>query len=258
MMGEINLEWRKIRILLSLFLIVILISGSFLINKKEISVFSEVAEIPIYSVNKEEKEVALTFDVNWAENDNIYSILDILDKYNVKGTFFVMGGWVNYSDENVKKLKQISERGHEIGNHSYIHPIFTKIGEQRIKEELKKTDDIIEKYTGKKPSVFRFPSGDYNTQSYRTVTSLGYKCIQWSVDSVDWKEQGEDIEYNRVIKKVKPGSIFLYHNNAKYTPNNLDKLIPELQQQGYKFLTIEELIYKDDAYVDRDGVQNRK
>ena len=114
MIGVRSLEWKKVRIGLSLLLIVILIGGSFLINGKTKSTFGEVAEVPIYSVDKEEKEIALTFDINWAENDYIYSILDTLDKYNVKGTFFVMGGWVNYSDENVVKLKKISERGHEI------------------------------------------------------------------------------------------------------------------------------------------------
>ena len=258
MIGVRSLEWKKVRIGLSLLLIAVLIGGSFLINGKTKSTFGEVAEVPIYSVDKEEKEIALTFDINWAENDYIYSILDTLDKYNVKGTFFVMGGWVNYSDENVVKLKKISERGHEIGNHSYKHPIFSKIGEERIKEELRKTDEVVEKYTGKKPSVFRFPSGDYNAQSYRTVTSLGYKCIQWDADSVDWKEQGEEVEYNKVMKKVKAGSILLYHNNAKYTPSNLNRIIPELQKQGYKFVTVGELIYKEDAYVDKDGVQHRK
>lgn len=77
-------------------------------------------------------------------------------------------------------------------------------------------------------------------------------------DSVDWKEQGEEVEYNKVMKKVKAGSILLYHNNAKYTPNNLNRIIPELQKQGYKFVTVGELIYKEDAYVDKDGVQHRK
>ena len=237
---------------------VILICGSFLLNNKSISTTGEVVELPIFSVDKEEKEVAITFDINWAENDYIQSILDTLDKYNVKATFFIMGGWVNYSDENVEKLKMISERGNEIGNHSYKHPSFSKIGEERIKEELRKTDDIIEKYTGKKPTLFRFPSGDYNVQSFRTVTSLGYKCIQWDADSVDWKEQGEEIEYNKVMKKVKPGSIMLFHNNAKYTPKNIDRIIKELQDQGYKFVTVGELIYNENSYMDKEGVQHRK
>ena len=120
------------------------------------------------------------------------------------------------------------------------------------------TDEVVEKYTGKKPSVFRFPSGDYNAQSYRTVTSLGYKCIQWDVDSVDWKESSEEEEYKRVMKNVKAGSILLFHNNAKYTPENLDRIINKLTDEGYKFLTVSELIYDDNYYIDENGVQNKK
>lgn len=251
---------RKLKNVMSILLLAILITSIFVINRglSQDVMVGEIIEKPIYSVNHEEKVVSISFDINWAENDYIFSILDTLDKYNVKGTFFIMGGWVNYSDENVEKLKLINERGHEIGNHSYIHPIFTKIGEERIKEELKKTDDIIEKYTGKRPSLFRFPSGEYNVQSYRTVKSLGYECIQWSADSVDWKEQGKEIEYKKVMSKVKPGAIILYHNNAKYTPENLDKVIKDLLEQGYKIVPVGEMIHKNDSYINQDGVQFRK
>lgn len=251
--------WRKVKIGLVLSLLATVILGSLYVNDKKTSMtMSESVEVPIFSVDKEDKIAALTFDVNWAENDYIYSILDTLDKYNVKGTFFIIGGWVNYSDENVEKLKKINERGHELGNHSYMHPSFSKIGEDKIKEELKKTDDIIEKYTGKKPTLFRFPSGDFNNQSYRTVTSLGYKPIQWNVDSIDWKEDGVDIEYSRIMKKIKPGSILLFHNNAKYTPENLDKLLNDLSKDGYKFVTVSELIYDENSYIDGNGVQRGK
>lgn len=215
-------------------------------------------ELPIYSVQTEEKVLALTFDINWAEKDNLYGILDILDKYNVKGTFFIMGGWVNYSDENVKKLKDIYERGHEIGNHSYIHPNFTKVSYERAKEELKKTDDIIDKHIGMKPKLFRFPSGDCDDAKIKQVRELGYECIHWSIDSVDWKNEGMEKEYERVIKKINPGGIILYHNNAKYTPSNLDKLIGECNLKGYEFKTVGEIIYKENYSIDGNGVQYKK
>ena len=78
------------------------------------------------------------------------------------------------------------------------------------------------------------------------------------VDSVDWKQSGADVEYNRVMKNVKEGSILLFHNNAKYTPENLDRIINKLTDEGYKFLTVSELIYDDNYYIDENGVQNKK
>lgn len=213
---------------------------------------------PIFRVDTEEKVVSITFDINWAEKENLYRILEILDKYNVKGTFFVMGKWVTDSAENTEKLRKIKEGGHEIGNHSYKHPSFSKISDERIREEIQKTDKIVEDVTGEKMNLFRFPSGDYNDKAFKAVKDLGYTCIQWDADSVDWKELGADTEYNRVMKNVKPGSIMLFHNNTKNTPNNLEKIIPELQQQGYKFITVGEMIYKEDFYIDDQGQQIKR
>lgn len=252
------MKWRFKKIAIDIGLIILVIILSFTMNNNSKSVMEEIKEEqPIYSVDTEEKVISITFDINWAEKDNLESILNILDKYNVKGTFFIMGGWVNYSDENVNKLIAIDEGGHEIGNHSYMHPGFTKITFERMKEELNKTDDIIEKYTGKKPELFRFPSGEYNKDCFKKVSGLGYKCIQWNADSVDWKELGADVEYNRVMKKVKPGSILLFHNNAKYTPENLERIIKELQEQGYVFKPVGEMIYKNDYNTDEQGIQHK-
>ena len=252
------MAWRIKKIAIDIGLIISVIILSFTMNYNSKFVMGDVKEEqPIYCVDTEDKVISLTFDVNWAEKDNLESILKILDKYNVKGTFFIMGGWVNYNEENVNKLIAINERGHEIGNHSYKHPGFTKITFEKMKEELSKTDDIIEKYTGKKPELFRFPSGEYNKNCFEKVKGLGYICIQWDVDSVDWKELGADVEYNRVMKKVKPGSILLFHNNAKYTPENLDRIIKELKDQGYEFKPVGEMIYKNDYNVDAEGIQHK-
>ena len=251
------MKGRKKRIIVDLLLIICLMSASIGIGKSTQAMTNIQEEAPIYCVDTEDKIVSLTFDINWAEKDNLQSILDILRKYNIKGTFFVMGGWVNYSEENINKLKAIKEGGNEIGNHSYMHPSFSKIGEEKMQEELKKTDDIIEKYTGERPDLFRFPSGDYNKQAFSKVRSLGYMAIQWNADSVDWKELGADTEYKRIMKAVGPGSIMLFHNNAKYTPDNLEKIIKELQAKEYEFKTVGEMIYKDDYMVDKDGIQHK-
>lgn len=247
------------KVIIEVIMLVLVIILSLAVNKRNISVSANnPAKLPIFRVNTEEKEIALTFDINWAEEEHLDEILQVLKKYDVKGTFFIMGGWVNYTDDNKEKLKNIYNDGHEIGNHSYIHPNFVNITEERMNDELQKTEDIIYQTIGCNTKLFRFPSGSYNEKSLNYVLSKGYKCIQWDVDSADWKQSGADVEYNRVMKNVKAGSILLFHNNAKYTPENLDKIINKLTDDGYKFLIVSELIYEDDYYIDENGAQNKK
>lgn len=241
---------------IAILVFVITCSVVFDINKT-IATLSPNNKLPIFRVNTEEKQVALTFDINWAENEYLYEILDVLKANDVKATFFIMGGWVNYTEENKEKLIKINEDGHEIGNHSYIHPNFTNISQDRIQDELNKTEKIISETIGKNTKLFRFPSGAYDAKSLEYINSLGYKCIQWDVDSVDWKQSGEDIEYDRVMKKVKPGSIMLFHNNAKYTPKNLQKIINSLKENGYKFRTVGQLIYDENYNIDENGEQHK-
>lgn len=247
------------KVICNIFLIFLVVVLSIAINKNNTSVLAEKeVKLPIFRVNTDEKKIALTFDINWAEKDYLNDILDVLKKYNVKGTFFIMGGWVNYTDDNKEKLCRIYEDGHEIGNHSYIHPNFVNIAEDRMDSELKKTEDILYDTVGINSKLFRFPSGSYNEKALNYVMGRGYYCIQWDVDSVDWKQSGADIEYNRVMSKVKPGSIMLFHNNAQYTPNNLDRIISELEKQGYEFVTVGELIYENEYFIDENGEQHKK
>lgn len=247
---------RRYRVGLSLLLLLstVIISISFTEKAKYSS--AEISnDKPIYRVKTEEKNLSLTFDINWAENDELYNILEVLDKYNVKATFFIMGGWVNYSEENRDKLIKIKEGGHEIGNHSYIHPMFSKITEERMKEELDKTNKIIEDTVEEKVKLFRFPSGDYNKKACEFISKQEMISIQWDVDSVDWKQSSAEEEYNRVMKNVAPGSILLFHNNAKYTPGNLDRIIKKLQEEDYKFVTVGEMIYYNNYLIDEKGEQ---
>mgnify|MGYP000759294288 FL=1 len=245
---------RKRKVIIAILLIFGTIITS-IVGSKSILVSGNLDKKPIFRVNTEKKEVALTFDVNWAEKEYIYDILDVLEEGNAKGTFFIMGGWVNYSDENREKLMKISDGGNEIGNHSYIHPSFTKISEERMSDEIKKTEDIIYAATGQKTTLFRFPSGDYNDKAVEYVRSLGYECIQWNVDSIDYKEESAEVEYERIRKKSKEGSIILFHNNAKYTPQNLKRFIQELSDEGYEFVTISELIYDGNYTINENGEQ---
>ena len=251
---------RRYKVIISTMLLIISILIPFIIKVRG-TMYAQgiiISDQPIYRVKGDEKVVSLTFDINWAEKDELDNILTVLDKYNVKGTFFIMGGWVNYSEDNKNKLIRIYERGHEIGNHSYIHPMFTKISESKMKEEIEKTEKVFMDTLGINSKLFRFPSGDYNEKACKYINSLGYQSIQWDVDSLDWKESGADYEYNRVMDKVSSGSIILFHNNAKYTPGNLDKIINKLKEEEYRFVTVGEIIYKEDFYIDKKGEQIKK
>lgn len=208
-------------------------------------------EIPIYCVETNEKKIAISFDAAWG-SEYTDEILDILNKNNVKATFFLVGNWV---DKYPDKVKKINEMGHEIGNHSTTHPHFTQLNDHKTKEEILLTSDKIKSITGKGTNVFRPPFGDYNSQVIKTIKDTGHYTIQWDVDSLDWKNPGEEAIFNRVTKKVTNGSIVLFHNNADQTPRVLDKIIKELKASGYSFVKISDLIYKDNYYIDHAGRQ---
>ncbi|WP_315672731.1 polysaccharide deacetylase family protein [Clostridium sp. 19966] len=233
-------------------LILLLIAAAILISGRTLSAFMGLQKkVPIYSVDTKEKKLALTFDVSWKE-DNMDEILDILHKYNVKATFFIVGVWI---DGNEEKLKRIFDEGHEIGNHTNSHPSMPGISKEKLVKEIDAVDEKIEKVTGKETSLFRFPSGEYSDSTIDVVSGLNKYSIQWDVDSIDWRNQGADIEYNRVIKKSKPGSIILFHSEAKYTPENLPKIIQYLKNQNYEFVTVSNLIYRDNYRIDSAGKQ---
>lgn len=208
--------------------------------------------LPIYSVETDEKKVAITVDVNWADDDKLDKILEVLKENDIKATFFVIGGWINYEPDNVEKLKRIYESGNQIGNHSYIHPDYKKIDDNKMIEEIEKTNKAINDVVGVTPKYFRFPSGSYSSHAVDVVVKNGYIPIQWDVDSIDWKNISAQNEYDRVMKRVKNGSIILYHNNGKYSDKSMEMVIKELKKQGYTFVTIDELVKKDNYYIDNN------
>ena len=131
----------------------------------------------------------------------------------------------------------------------------TKVSRDRIIQEIDIDDAKIRRLTGEGTKLFRFPEGAYNDMSVQVASQTGHYLVQWDVDSIDWREEGAEIEYSRVIKNTKPGSILLFHNNAKYTPENLPKIIEKLQREGYQFIKTGDLIYKDNYKIDYSGKQ---
>lgn len=240
-------------VVIALLLVILLIGIVYFLNlgRGVLNVFAPQRRLPIYSVEASEKVVAISFDAAWGD-EFTDDILDTLDKYNVKTTFFLVGFWV---DKYPDWVKEMHERGHEVGNHSSTHPHMSKLSKADIAKELKVTGDKIFEITGVQPTVFRPPFGDYNNLLIETAEELGYYTIQWDVDSLDWKEMGVQPVVDRVTRNVKNGSIILFHNNAKYVAEFLPLVLERLQEQGYKIVPISDLIIKENYIMDPSGRQ---
>ena len=208
-------------------------------------------KLPIYNVGREEKIVSISFDAAWG-NEQTQNLLDILKKNDVKTTFFLVGMWVDKYPESVKA---IFDDGHDIGNHSDTHPHLPKSSADEIKKEIENCNDKVEKITGKRPILFRFPYGDYDNKSIEVLHDLNMYPIQWNIDSLDWMDKKCDEMCNRIIPKLSPGSIILMHNGAKYTPESLDTIINKIKDEGYQIVPISQIIYKDNYNINNLGTQ---
>lgn len=223
------------------------------VESYELAVFAGLQkELPVYSVSREDKKIALTIDAAWAD-DKTEFILETLDKYNVKATFFLCGFWAEKYPDIVKR---IDAEGHQIGNHTATHPHMNKLSSQQIIDELKKFDDILESIIGKRSTLFRAPYGEYNDNVITTVRNAGYEVIQWDIDTVDWREErSAETILNSVLPKLKSGSIILSHNNGFKIEQYLPTLIETALGQGYEFVTIGELLLDGPTIIDVNGVQ---
>jgi polysaccharide deacetylase family sporulation protein PdaB len=210
-------------------------------------------ELPIYSVDTTENKVALSFDAAWGADD-FQKIMDVLDAHNVKVTFFMTGGWIETYPECVKTLV---EKGHDLGNHSEHHYDMASLSKAKQQEELMSAHEKVKELTGYEMCLFRPPYGSYNNSLINTAYECGYYPIQWSVDSLDWKDYGVDSIIKTVCehKDLGPGAIILCHNGAKYTAQALDTLLTNLEQQGYEIVPISELILRENYHMDVTGKQ---
>lgn len=216
------------------------------------TVLNHTRELPVYSVERDEKVLAISFDASWGGSQTL-EILDILDRHEVKTTFFLVGIWVEkYPD----LVKEIVARGHEIGNHSATHPYMTKISTEKMQEELSIMSAQVENLTGVRPTLFRPPYGDYNDLVVRTCRQAGYEVVQWSVDSLDWKNKGTEDIIRRCTQKIAPGDIVLFHNDAQYTPQALPQVLSYYQEQGYRIVPVSQLLLSGPTTIDVQGKQH--
>ena len=212
---------------------------------------ASVRQLPIYCVEKDYKVLSISFDAAWG-NEDTQQLIDILGKYNIKATFFVVGEWVDKYPESVKALH---DAGHEVMSHSNDHAHFNSLSAEEITADLNTCNDKIEAVTGVRPTLFRCPYGEYDDHVINAVRSLGMEPIQWDVDSLDWKDLSAGEITQRVTSKVQPGSIVLFHNAALHTPEALPAIIEALLQEGYQFVPISQLILDGNYTIDHTGRQ---
>ncbi len=208
-------------------------------------------KVPIYNVETDKKQVAISFDAAWGA-DKTQKIVEILNEYDVKATFFLVGFWTEKFPDMVKLINQ---NGMEIGTHSNTHPDLTKLSSEGIKSELETSIQKIKDIVDLDIELFRAPFGAYNDAVINTADSLGLKTIQWDVDSLDWKGiSGAEIS-KRILNRVKNGSIILCHNNSDHILDALPIVLDRLKKQGYTISCVGDLVYKENFVIDRAGVQ---
>lgn len=189
------------------------------------------------------KKVALTFD----DGPNAIvtpQVLDILEKNEIKATFFVLGNQVN---ANSDILNRIIEEGHAIGNHSWSHPNFDTLSIKEAIKEIEKTQSVLEKTIGYRPSLFRPPYGALDNEKLDQINQLNVAVVNWTVDTLDWSGNSSEEIINLVREQLYPGGIVLMHDSRRnnYFNNTIDalkQLIPELIAEGYSFVTVPELL----------------
>ncbi|MFR9070873.1 MAG: polysaccharide deacetylase family protein [Paraclostridium sp.] len=216
---------------------------SVMINNKNI--IKQYEDIVITKGNESKKTIALTFD-DGPDEDFSPQILDILKKYNVKATFFMVGQKVGW---NPQIAKRASDEGHDIGNHTFSHINICKSTNEQIINEINKTQKIIKDVTGKEPTLFRPPYRAINENLFNIIKSKDMKVVLWSdLDTKDWSNPGVYNIIKTIEDNTKNGTIILLHdynkvrNNKSQTIQALEKVIPKMQSLGYEFVTISDMI----------------
>jgi peptidoglycan/xylan/chitin deacetylase (PgdA/CDA1 family) len=191
------------------------------------------------------KQIALTFDAGWLY-ENTGALLNLLDTYNIKSTFFVRGLWAK---EHPDLAAEIVNRGHALENHSLTHGHMNTMSDAEVENEIQKTTEIIKETTGYLPQLFRPPFGEYDKRVLRILKEEGYPyTILWTVDSYDWAEElngvkiTKDYLVNRVLDNASDNGIVLMHVGGYETINALPEIINGLISEGYKFVKVKDML----------------
>jgi len=210
-------------------------------------------KMPIYSVQTDEKVVAITFDAAWGADDTDI-LLEILEEYDARATFFICGYWFEQFPNDVKKFHAA---GHDIANHGDTHAHVASLNLEKNKAEIMGAHEKARALLGIEMDLYRPPYGEYSDDVITATEQTRYFAIQWDVDSLDWKKLGADHMVHTVLnhKNLQNGSILLFHNDLPETPIALRRIMSELKNQGYKFIPVSELILRENFKLDHTGRQ---
>ena len=239
-------------VMLSLCLAVLTLCYCGPLTEDATAVVATKRELPVYCVARDDNLISVSFDASWGSQHTL-QILDILDQYDVKATFFLVGLWV---DKYPELVREIHARGHEIGNHSATHPYMTRISEDKMRQELANMSAKVEALTGERPTLFRPPYGDYNNAVVTVSRAEGYECVQWSVDSLDWKNRGTEDLIRRATKNVKSGDIILFHNDSDAIADALPAVLDAYKAQGLTPVPVGQLLLEGETTIDVQGRQH--
>ena len=228
------------------------VSAAYVSGARTAEVLARKRELPVYSVDRDDGKIAISFDAAWGGEKTI-KILDILDENGIKATFFLVDIWTQRFPELVK---EIAARGHEIGNHSTTHPKMSSLSRDRIAQELETMSVNVEKLIGQRPTLFRPPYGDYNNDVVLTARQNGYEVVQWSVDSLDWKNKGVQPLIDRATKNVKSGDIVLFHNDSQYIVEALPAVLKSYREQGLTPGPVSSVLLAGQTTIDPQGKQH--
>ena len=233
---------KKITLISNVMLIIVVgfvLSMAFVLKEKQtvVSADAQVINGAYYSGEKNSNKVCLMINVYWG-TEYLVDMLNILDNHNTKTTYFVGGSWVS---ENPNILKQIKEKGHEIGSHGYFHKDHAKLDYARNKEEIEYCHKIVKEYTSLDMNLFAPPSGSFNQTTIKVAESLGYKTIMWTRDTIDWRDKNTDLIYSRAIKDIKGGDLILMHPTQN-SRDALDRILTYIENNNLVATTVSSVL----------------
>ena len=186
-----------------------------------------------YSAKDNPKGVSLMFNV-YQNTQNVYEILDILDDYSAKATFFLGGSW---ADDNVDCVREIAKRGHEVGSHGYFHKSHDKMNYEQNLAEIRTSVKLLNAILGQEISLFAPPSGAFNDHTVNASASLGLKTIMWSRDTIDWRDNDKSLCYSRATKNLENGEFILMHP-MDVTVKILPDILNYVRENGLTAVTV--------------------